>query len=98
MHQPKLLCPKLQDNEGDAGDVTTRPIETRDEAVLNRVTAGCEDDRDFRVRGFGRNAPMGAVRSDHRHLTAYQIGSKVRQSIILVLRPAILDRHILALT
>jgi hypothetical protein len=37
------------------------------------------------------------MRSDHRHLTAYQIGCQVGQSIILVLRPAILDRHILAL-
>jgi hypothetical protein len=37
------------------------------------------------------------VRSDHRHLTAYQVGCEVGQSIILVLRPAILDRHILAL-
>src|SRR6516164_6121582 len=37
------------------------------------------------------------VRSDHRHLTAYQIGCEVGQSVVLVLRPAILDRHILAL-
>src|ERR1700730_8380889 len=37
------------------------------------------------------------MRSDHRHLTAYQIGCEVGQSVGLVLRPAILDRHILAL-
>src|SRR5215475_8939124 len=37
------------------------------------------------------------MRSDHRHLTAYQIGCEVGQSVSLVLRPAILDRHILAL-
>src|SRR5213083_1904346 len=37
------------------------------------------------------------MRSDHRHLTAYQIGCEVGQSVVLVLRPAILDRHILAL-
>src|ERR1700745_142608 len=35
--------------------------------------------------------------SDHRHLTAYQIGCEVGQSIVLVLCPAVLDRHILAL-
>ena len=35
--------------------------------------------------------------SDHRDLTAYQIGCEVGQSVVLVLRPAILDRHILAL-
>src|SRR5262249_46669608 len=37
------------------------------------------------------------MRSDHRHLTAHQIGCEVGQSVGLVLRPAILDRHILAL-
>src|SRR5215471_16847726 len=35
--------------------------------------------------------------SDHRHLTAYQIGCEVGQSVGLVLRPAILDHHVLAL-
>src|SRR5262249_38591444 len=37
------------------------------------------------------------MRSDHGHLTAYQIGCEVGQSVGLVLRPAVLDRHILAL-
>src|SRR5262249_29561303 len=36
------------------------------------------------------------MRSDHRHLTAYQVSCEVGQSIILILRPAVLDRHILA--
>src|ERR1700730_155730 len=36
------------------------------------------------------------MRSDHRHLTAYQIGCEVWQSVGLVLRPAIFDRQILA--
>src|SRR5262245_26490683 len=37
------------------------------------------------------------MRSDHRHLTAYQIGCEVGQSVGLVLRPSILDHDILAL-
>src|SRR5262245_37470672 len=37
------------------------------------------------------------MRSDHGHLTAYQIGCEVGQSVGLVLRPAILDHDILAL-
>src|SRR5262249_43739301 len=36
------------------------------------------------------------MRSYHRHLTAYQVSCEVGQSIILILRPAILDRQILA--
>src|SRR5262249_42276363 len=37
------------------------------------------------------------MRSNHRHLTAYQIGCEVGQYVLLVLRPAILDHDILAL-
>jgi hypothetical protein len=37
------------------------------------------------------------MRSDHRYLSAYQIGYEVGQSVVLVLRPAILDHDILAL-
>ena len=37
------------------------------------------------------------MRSDHGHLTAYQIGCEIGQSVVLVMRPTILDRHILAL-
>src|SRR5262249_3492706 len=37
------------------------------------------------------------MRSDHRHLTAYQIGCEAGQSRGLILRPAILDRDMLAL-
>src|SRR5215510_10732919 len=37
------------------------------------------------------------MRSDHRHLTAYQIGCEVGQYVVLVLRPAILDHNISAL-
>src|SRR5262249_8413719 len=43
------------------------------------------------------NCRRGVMRSDHRHLTAYQIGCEVGQPIVLVLRPAILDHDILAL-
>src|SRR5262249_53216914 len=35
------------------------------------------------------------MRSDHRHLTAYQLGCEVGQYVVLILRPAILDRHVL---
>src|SRR5215475_11258046 len=97
MQQPKLLCPKLRRDEGDTGDVAARPVETGDEAELNRVAAGYEDDRDRRSRRLGYNCRGDVMRSDHRHLTAYQIGCEVGQSLDLVLRPAILDHDILAL-
>src|SRR5262249_45033938 len=48
MQQSKLLCPKLRRDEGDTGDVAARPVETGDEAELNRVAGAYEDDRDRR--------------------------------------------------
>src|SRR5262245_52136429 len=63
---------------------------------LTGSAPGCEDDRYRRGCGLCCNCRQGVVRSDHRHLTAYQIGCEVGQSIILVLRPAILNRYILA--
>src|SRR5262249_31903487 len=58
--------------------------------------AACEDDRDCCSRRLGYDC-RGGVSSDHRHLTAHQIGCEVGQSVGLVLRPPILERHILAL-
>src|SRR5947209_2017287 len=97
MQQSKFLCPKLSDDKRDTGDIAARPVETGDEAELNRVAAAYEDDRDRRSRRLGYDCRGKVMRSDHRHLTAYQIGCEVGQSVVLVLRPAILDRHILAL-
>jgi hypothetical protein len=50
MQQPKLLCPKRRVNEGDTGDVAARPVEAGDEAELDRIAGGYEDDRDRRSR------------------------------------------------
>ena len=55
MQQPKSLCPKLNSDKRDTGDIAARPIETGDEAELNRVAAACEDDRDRRSRRLGYN-------------------------------------------
>ncbi len=63
----------------------------------DRVASAREHDRHRRGCGLGRNCRAGVMGSDHRHLTAYQIGCEVRQSVVLVLRPAILDHDILAL-
>src|SRR5215813_12211463 len=97
MQQSKLLCPKLSRDKRDTGDIAARPVETGNEAELNRVAAACEDDRDRRSRRLGYDCRRGVVHSDHRYLTAHQISCEVGQSVGLVLRPAILDRHILTL-
>src|SRR5262252_8719543 len=55
MQQPNLLCPKLSSDKRDTGDIAAWPVETGDEAELNRVAAACEDDRDRRSRRLGYN-------------------------------------------
>jgi hypothetical protein len=55
MQQPKLLCPKLSSDKRDTGDIAAGPVETGDEAELDRIAAACEDDRDRRSRRLGYN-------------------------------------------
>src|SRR5262245_56468817 len=83
--------------KGHARDVAAWLVEAGDEAELDRVAAAHEDDRYGRRRRLGRNARWGVGRGDHRHLPVYQISHEIRQSIVLVFRPAILDRHTLTL-
>ena len=64
----------------------------------DRVLASDEDDRDRRGCRLGRERWGSASgRSDHGDLSANQIGRQLRQSIDLILRPAVFDRHVLAL-
>ena len=80
-----------------ARDVATRSIQITDEAELDRVGAGFKDDRNGGGRGLGCNRRGGACCSNHRDLTGNQICHHRRQTVILTLRPAIFDRHIVAL-
>src|SRR5262245_280422 len=97
MQEPKLLCPKLRGDEADTCDIASRAVEARDKVVRDWVAAGYEDNWYRRGCGLGCNCRRGVVRSDHCHVTAYQIGCEVGQSIVLLLRPAVFDRHVLAL-
>ena len=57
-----------------------------------------EDDGDRRGRRLGRERRRGTSgRGDHGDLPANQIGRQRRQSIQLILGPAVFDRHVLAL-
>jgi hypothetical protein len=74
-------------------DVAARPVEAGDEIIPDWVSRAREYDRYGRGCRLGRNCRQSVARSDHRHLTAYQIGCEVGQSIKLIFRPAILDCH-----
>src|SRR5262245_46217544 len=77
---------------------------SRRASTASAYTTGCESTRGP-LRMSAGHAVLAAmnkslargVGSDHRHLTAHQIGCEIGQSAVLVLCPAILNRHILAL-
>src|SRR5262245_16917157 len=76
--------------------VPAGPIKAGDEAKPDWVVAGNEDDRYRRCRRLGREPGVDAPgRRNDGHLTANQIGRQRRQSIVLTLRPAVIDRRIL---
>jgi hypothetical protein len=53
MNDLYLLRPQSVVKEGDARDVTARPVEASDKSSLNRIGTVCEDDWDFRRGRFG---------------------------------------------
>jgi hypothetical protein len=74
------------------------PVEAAHEAGLDRVGAGIKNDRSSGGCGFGGECRRGAEQSyDHCHLTTNEVGRQYRQPPIVVLRPAVFDRDILAL-
>src|SRR5437763_4520658 len=79
-------------------DIAAGSIHPGGETVLHRVTASLEDHWNYRGSRFCRETRGGSADSGNRgHLVANQITRQVRQSIILPFRPAIRDRHVLAL-
>src|SRR5215510_12184285 len=65
---------------------------------LTRVFGGYENDGDRRGCRLGRQRHSHtSERGDHRDLSANQVGRKRRQSIDLILAPAVHDRDVLAL-
>jgi hypothetical protein len=83
------LGPEVTGDESHAGEVSARPVEAGDEAVADRIAAGCEHDRHGGRRGFGSKR-SSCVGHDHRHPAADQIGQKRRQLVIVTFRPTLL--------
>src|SRR5215475_7285012 len=78
------------------GDVAARPIEASDKAERYGVTADPEDDRNRRGRLLRCADPIVGGRKHDGHLTANQIGCQRRHAIVLTLRKAVFDSHVLA--
>src|SRR5262249_12813364 len=81
----------------DTGQVAGWPREARNETDADRVITGHEDNGDGRRCRFDREYGRRSGRSDHGNLAANEIGGQFRQSINLILGPAVYDCHVLAL-
>src|SRR5262245_25947984 len=69
-----------------------------DEAEPDGVVTCDEHDRDCRRCGLGRECRwVTSRRGDYGNPSANQIGRKLRQPVVLSLRPAVFDRDVLAL-
>src|SRR5262249_46552021 len=80
-----------------AGRITARLIQAGDEAELYRIAARGEDNRNRTSRGLCNAHGRSAGRSDDRDLAMNEVGRLRRQSLVSAFRPAILDRHVLAI-
>jgi hypothetical protein len=64
---------------------------------LHRVGAHAEHDRNRAGRGLGSKRSRGGNRDDHGNLAADEVDCQPRKAVVLVLRSAIFDRHVLSL-
>jgi hypothetical protein len=90
------LCRQFPGEEIDTGQAAARTREAGDKTKPDRVFVDVEDDRD-------RRACLGCQRSgvsdgdEHGDLSARHFSHQLRQSIDLILRPAIYSGDVLAL-
>src|SRR5262249_36528806 len=78
-----------------ARDVAARPVETCYETKGDRVSGADENDWNGRCRRLRREPRVNPPHSsDYGYLSANQVGRKLRQSIVLKVRPTKFDRQI----
>jgi hypothetical protein len=82
LEQLQAFSCQLDIHRADSRGIASRPIETGNEANLDRVEGNAEYDRDCRGRGFGRERRWRTARGDDRHPAADQIGGQFRQPIV----------------
>src|SRR5712691_12942020 len=76
------------------GGISARSVETRDETEPNGIITAHEGNRNRTGCRLGRSNRR-AIRENHGYPTAYQVGRECRQAIVLILRPAVFNLHIL---
>ena len=92
---PAVCRPSSATWKTDAGDIAARPARLATRPSPTGSAACGEDDRNGRGRGLGASAAM-PVAADHGDRRSHQFGRQRRQPIVLAVRPAVFDRHVLA--
>ena len=98
MKQAERLAGNQVAEPANSGDIAARPVEAGDVALLDRVAARREHDRNGLGPCHGsqyRSAASG--RGDHGHLATDQIGRKGRQSVVLIFRETVFDCYVAAI-
>jgi hypothetical protein len=81
-----------------SGDIAARPVEAGDVALLDRVAARREHDRNGLGPCHGSQYRRATSRrGDHGHLATDQIGRKSRQSVVLIFRETVFDCYVAAI-
>ena len=97
MHQAQPLRSNLVTEPADTRYVAARPIEIWDEPGLNRIFPAVENNRNRRSGGFDRESDRNAAGGgDNVNFQIDQFRCHRRNTIELAVRPAVFDRHILA--
>src|SRR5215471_16362401 len=98
MQEFQLLCYLLTSDNINTRCVTAWSGEAGDETEPDRVFVDDKDNRDRRSCCLGRQRRSGTSgHRDHRNSSASQIGRERRQSIDLILGPAVFNHYILTL-
>ena len=80
-----------------AAILCSRPAKAPYETARDRVRAAGENNRNCRGRSLCNLRRDVAASRDHGDLPAYQVGRQRRQPIVVTIRPAVLNCHVLAL-
>jgi hypothetical protein len=77
--------------KSEAGDVSSRPREARNEAAFDGIIAHDHDNRNPRGRFLDRRGEVAAERKDHVRVEAHQFIGQLGNPLVLSRRVAVLD-------
>src|SRR5262249_55117230 len=96
VQQSQLFREQLVSKIGEARDISSWPIEARDQTFVDRVLANREHYRNGRGLRLNCQDGRGTDRKNHVYRTANQFNRQGGKAIELTIRPTIFDRYVVA--